>query len=133
MKLTAGRYDLGVIAGVTPASDFQVRSPARDTVRGLIHRSVLWVRDGATPICKGWLSVSSVRYAAISLLQDTELSQFLDGEDYKIAVCFLLLTLFTSFFGMIPVAYAADRLGRRITIQIGAAVYMCVPLTIPRV
>lgn len=30
-----------------------------------------------------------------------------------------------SFFGMFPVAYSADRFGRRITIQLGAAVYMC--------
>ncbi|KDQ26391.1 hypothetical protein PLEOSDRAFT_1077375 [Pleurotus ostreatus PC15] len=32
--------------------------------------------------------------------------------------------LTTSFFGMFPVAYFADKFGRRITIQIGAAVYI---------
>ncbi|KAJ6585908.1 general substrate transporter [Mycena capillaripes] len=36
----------------------------------------------------------------------------------------LVVSIFGAFFGMIPVAYAADLLGRRITIQIGAAVYI---------
>lgn len=35
-----------------------------------------------------------------------------------------------SFFGMVPVAYFADKFGRRITIQIGAAVYMHVSLDV---
>ncbi|KAJ7664571.1 general substrate transporter [Mycena polygramma] len=66
-------YDLGVIAGVTPARDFQVCLPiANANLQGLV------------------------------------VSIFVLG----------------CFFGMIPVAYAADRLGRRITIQIGAAIYM---------
>lgn len=30
------------------------------------------------------------------------------------------------FFGMFPVAYMADRYGRRITIMIGAAIYVLV-------
>ncbi|KAJ7611880.1 general substrate transporter [Mycena polygramma] len=59
-------YDLGVIAGVTPARDFQ--------------------------------RIMGSRWSNANL---------------------------QGFFGMIPVAYAADRLGRRITIQIGAAIYMC--------
>ncbi|KAJ7921428.1 general substrate transporter [Mycena leptocephala] len=68
-------YDLGVIAGVTPASDFQrVMGPR-------------------------WSNAN---------LQGLVVSIFVLG----------------CFFGMIPVAYAADRLGRRITIQIGAAVYI---------
>ncbi|KAJ7082307.1 general substrate transporter [Mycena epipterygia] len=36
----------------------------------------------------------------------------------------LIVSIFGVFFGMIPVAYAADFFGRRITIQIGAAVYI---------
>ncbi|KAG5337190.1 hypothetical protein C0989_010346 [Termitomyces sp. Mn162] len=34
------------------------------------------------------------------------------------------------FFGMFPVAYLADKFGRRVTIQIGAVIYMYVPFTI---
>jgi len=68
-------YDLGVIAGVTPASDFQRVMGSR------------------------WSNAN---------LQGLVVSIFVLG----------------CFFGMIPVAYAADRLGRRITIQIGAAVYI---------
>ncbi|KAJ7221796.1 hypothetical protein B0H12DRAFT_1151699 [Mycena haematopus] len=66
-------YDLGVIAGVTPASDFQ---------------RVMGPRWGNTN---------------------------LQG---------LVVSIFGIFFGMIPVAYAADFFGRRITIQIGAAIYI---------
>ncbi|KAJ7720089.1 general substrate transporter [Mycena maculata] len=68
-------YDLGVIAGVLPAPDFQRVMGSRfnnPNLQGLI------------------------------------VSIFVLG----------------CFFGMIPVAYAADYFGRRITIQIGAAVYM---------
>ncbi|KAJ7358409.1 general substrate transporter [Mycena albidolilacea] len=36
----------------------------------------------------------------------------------------LVVSIFGAFFGMIPVAYAADFFGRRITIQIGAAIYI---------
>lgn len=45
------------------------------------------------------------------------------------AIYFLILNRsdsIESFFGMFPVAYCADRFGRRITIQLGAAVYMFV-------
>lgn len=35
------------------------------------------------------------------------------------------------FFGMIPVAYMADRFGRRKTIMSGAAIYVCVIHSIP--
>ncbi|KAJ7167000.1 general substrate transporter [Mycena filopes] len=68
-------YDLGVIAGVTPATDFQrVMGPkwGNANLQGLV----------------------------VSIL------------------------VLGCFFGMIPVAYAADLLGRRITIQIGAGVYI---------
>nr|GAT43894.1 predicted protein [Mycena chlorophos] len=68
-------YDLGVIAGVTPAPDF-VR------VMG-----------------KHWSNTN---------LQGLVVSIFVLG----------------CFFGMIPVAYVADRFGRRKTIQFGAAIYM---------
>ncbi|KAF8193972.1 general substrate transporter [Mycena galopus ATCC 62051] len=68
-------YDLGVIAGITPSSDFQ---------------RVMGPRWGNTN------------------LQGLVVSIFVLG----------------CFFGMIPVAYAADFFGRRITIQIGAAIYM---------
>ncbi|KAJ7097090.1 hypothetical protein B0H15DRAFT_31565 [Mycena belliarum] len=68
-------YDLGVIAGVLPASDFQ--------------------------------RVMGSRFNN-SNLQGLIVSIFVLG----------------CFFGMIPVAYAADYFGRRITIQIGAAVYI---------
>ncbi|KAJ6494293.1 general substrate transporter [Mycena sanguinolenta] len=68
-------YDLGVIAGVTPASDFQ---------------RVMGPRWGNTN------------------LQGLVVSIFVLG----------------CFFGMIPVAYAADFFGRRVTIQIGAAIYI---------
>ncbi|KAJ7437287.1 general substrate transporter [Mycena galericulata] len=68
-------YDLGVIAGVLPAPDFQrVMGPR-------FHNSNL---------------------------QGLIVSIFVLG----------------CFFGMIPVAYAADFFGRRITIQIGAAIYI---------
>ncbi|KAJ7195969.1 general substrate transporter [Mycena pura] len=66
-------YDLGVIAGVTPAADFQ---------------RVMGSRWGNTN---------------------------LQG---------LVVSIFGAFFGMIPVAYAADLLGRRHTIQLGAAIYI---------
>ncbi|KAF8059825.1 general substrate transporter [Lyophyllum atratum] len=36
----------------------------------------------------------------------------------------LIASIFGGFFGMIPVAYAADKFGRRKTIQLGAAVYI---------
>ncbi|KAJ7026642.1 general substrate transporter [Mycena alexandri] len=68
-------YDLGVIAGVTPASDFQrIMGPkwANANLQGLV----------------------------VSIL------------------------VLGCFFGMIPVAYAADLLGRRVTIQIGAGIYI---------
>ncbi|KAJ7664757.1 hypothetical protein B0H17DRAFT_298372 [Mycena rosella] len=68
-------YDLGVIAGVLPASDFQrVMGPRFNN----------------------------------SNLQGLIVSIFVLG----------------CFFGMFPVAYAADYFGRRITIQIGAAIYI---------
>ncbi|KAF7341562.1 MFS domain-containing protein [Mycena sanguinolenta] len=68
-------YDLGVIAGVTPASDFQ---------------RVMGPKWGNTN------------------LQGLVVSIFVLG----------------CFFGMIPVAYAADFFGRRVTIQLGAAIYI---------
>ncbi|KAF9466680.1 general substrate transporter [Collybia nuda] len=36
----------------------------------------------------------------------------------------LIASIFGAFFGMFPVAYCADKFGRRITIQLGAAVYI---------
>ncbi|KAF7369841.1 Quinate permease [Mycena sanguinolenta] len=78
LKRTLNRYDLGVIAGVTPASDFQrVMGPK-------------W----GTPTCKGWYLTLKV------------------------------IVVLGCFFGMIPVAYAADFFGRRVTIQLGAAIYI---------
>ncbi|KAF7304179.1 MFS domain-containing protein [Mycena indigotica] len=68
-------YDLGVIAGVTPAPDFQRIMGSR------------------------WENTN---------LQGLVVSIFVLG----------------CFFGMIPVAYVADRFGRRHTIQLGALVYM---------
>ncbi|KAK7045192.1 MFS domain-containing protein [Favolaschia claudopus] len=66
-------YDLGVIAGVTPATDFQRIMGSR------------------------WGNAN------------------LQG---------LVVSIFGAFFGMFPVAYAADYFGRRVTIQLGAAVYI---------
>ncbi|KAJ6573225.1 general substrate transporter [Mycena sp. CBHHK59/15] len=71
-------YDLGVIAGVLPASDFQ--------------------------------RVMGVRFHNSNL--------------QGLIVSIFVLKVLGCFFGMIPVAYLADFLGRRITIQIGAAVYI---------
>ncbi|KAF7327235.1 MFS domain-containing protein [Mycena kentingensis (nom. inval.)] len=68
-------YDLGVIAGVTPAPDFQRIMGSR------------WGNPN---------------------LQGLVVSIFVLG----------------CFFGMFPVAYAADHLGRRKTIMLGAAIYM---------
>ncbi|KAJ7732612.1 general substrate transporter [Mycena olivaceomarginata] len=73
-------YDLGVIAGVTPAADFQ---------------RVMGPRWGNTNL-----------------------------QGLVVSIFVAILIPLSSFFGMIPVAYAADFFGRRITIQIGAAIYI---------
>lgn len=51
--------------------------------------------------------------------------KFWDGKAFARTLVVLFIFIFSlSFFGMIPVAYAADYFGRRKTIQIGAAIYM---------
>lgn len=61
------------------------------------------------------------------LLIQMSLLQFWDGTRHSTLTSPSMPTIpFVdhSFFGMIPVAYAADKFGRRKTIQIGAAIYM---------
>lgn len=70
-------YDLGVIAGVLPATDF--------------------------------IRIMGPRY------NDTNLVGLITS-----------IFVLGCFFGMFPVAYMADRYGRRITIMIGAAIYVLV-------
>ncbi|CAK5266888.1 unnamed protein product [Mycena citricolor] len=69
-------YDLGVIAGVTPASDF------------IAHMGPLWLTN------------SNIQGLVVSIL---------------VLGCLL---------GMVPVAWVADKFGRRHTIQLGALIYM---------
>lgn len=95
-----------------------------ETEYRLIHYSALWARDGATPTCRDWLSVSSVRGAMSQFSLDAETLH--SARMVRTSACtqVAILIPLSSFFGMIPVAYAADFFGRRITIQIGAAIYM---------
>jgi hypothetical protein len=111
-------YDLGVIAGVLPADDFKrVMGPRylNPNLQGLItsifgasfhplkHDGTVDWRSGESP--------RMVRSIYSSLHSD--LSSHIRSQMH-------------SFFGMVPVAYIADRFGRRKTIQFGAAVYMSV-------